>query len=92
MRTAWCHFGGPPMHFRSRDLINVVFGKIAITPSFFNLKAFVSKLKLSRTLYRVSPIVKSANICAETGKKVFKYGNHGGCKNIDILYLSNGAR
>ena len=29
--------------------------------------------------------------CAETGKKVFKYGYHGS-KNIDMLYLSNGAR
>ena len=92
MRTAWCHFGAPLMHFRSRDLINVVFGKIAITPSFFNLKT--SKLKLSRTLNVVqfSPMLKSANICAATGKKVFKYGNHGGFKNIDMLYPSNGAR
>ena len=43
-------------------------------------------------LYWVSPIRKSANFCAETGKKAFKYGNHGGCKNIDMLYLGNGAR
>ena len=44
--------------------------------------------------YRVSPVLKSGNFCAETGKKVFKYGSHGGCKNIDMLhvYLSNGAR
>ena len=40
-------------------------------------------------MYLVSPILKSAKFCAETGKKVFKYGNHGGCKNIDMLYLSN---
>ena len=38
MRTKWSHFGTPPMHFRSRDLINVVFGKTDITPSFSKLK------------------------------------------------------
>ena len=37
-------------------------------------------------------MLKSANICAETGKKVFKYGNQDGCKNVDMLYRSNGAR
>ena len=37
-------------------------------------------------------MLKLANICAETGKKVLKYGNQGGCKNVDMLYLSNGAR
>ena len=26
------HFRAPPMHFRSRDVINVIFGKTAITP------------------------------------------------------------
>ena len=29
--------------------------------------------------------------CAETGKKVLKYG-YDAYKNIDMLYLSNGAR
>ena len=38
MRTAWRHFRAPPTHFRSRDIINVIFGKTAITPSFFKLK------------------------------------------------------
>ena len=28
------HFRAPPMHFRSRDVINVIFGKTARTPSF----------------------------------------------------------
>ena len=37
------------------------------------------------------PKLKSAHFCAETGKKVFKYGYHG-YKNIDMLYLSNSAR
>ena len=38
MRTAWRHFRAPPTHFRSRDVINVIFRKTAITPSFFKLK------------------------------------------------------
>ena len=33
----------------------------------------------------------SNNFCAQIGKNVFKYGYHG-YKNIDMLYLSNGAR
>ena len=41
--------------------------------------------------YRVSPILKSAHFCAETGKNVLKYCYHA-YKNIDMLYLSNGAR
>ena len=45
MRTAWRHFRAPPTHFRSRDIINVIFGKTAITPSFFKLKT-PSKTKL----------------------------------------------
>ena len=90
MRTAWSHFGAPPMHFQSRDLINAVFGKTAITPSFL-AKDLKSKLQLFRTSYRVIPILKSAHMCAQIGKKVFKCGYHG-YKNIDMLYLSNGAR
>ena len=38
MRTEWRHFRAPPTHFRSRDVINVIFGKTAIAPSFFKLK------------------------------------------------------
>ena len=38
MRTAWRHFRAPPTHFRSRDVINVIFGITAITPLFFKLK------------------------------------------------------
>ena len=37
VRTACRHFSGPPTHFRSRDVINVILGKTAITP-FFKLK------------------------------------------------------
>ena len=39
MQTARRHFRAPPTHFRSRDVINVIFGKTAITPSFFKLKS-----------------------------------------------------
>ena len=38
MRTAWPHFRTTPIRFRSGDVINVIFGKTAITPSFFKLK------------------------------------------------------
>ena len=38
VRTAWRHFCVTPMHFRSSDVIKVIFGKTAITPSFFKLK------------------------------------------------------
>ena len=37
MQTAWRHFRAPLTHFRSRDVINVIFVKTAITPSFFKL-------------------------------------------------------
>ena len=45
VRTAWRHFRVTPMYFRSRDVIKVIFGKTAITPSFFMLKTS-SKTKL----------------------------------------------
>ena len=38
MRTAWRHFRAPTTHFRSCDVINVVFGITAITPLFLKLK------------------------------------------------------
>ena len=38
MRTTWRHFRAPPTHFRSRDVINVIFAVTAITPLFFKLK------------------------------------------------------
>ena len=37
MRTEWRHFRASPMQFRSRDVIHIIFGKTAITPSFFKL-------------------------------------------------------
>ena len=45
MRTAWRRLRATPTHFRSRDVINVIFGKTAITPSFFKLKTS-SKTKM----------------------------------------------
>ena len=51
MRTAWRHFRIPPTHFRSGDVINVIFGITAITPLFLKLKT-LSKTKL--VLYVIS--------------------------------------
>ena len=49
MQTAWSHFGAPLMHFRLRDVINVIFGKTAITPSVFKLKASVINVIFGKT-------------------------------------------
>ena len=38
MQTTWRCFRAPPTHFRSRDVINVIFGITAITLLFFKLK------------------------------------------------------
>ena len=38
MRTSGSHSRAHLTHFRSRDVINVIFGIIAITPLFFKLK------------------------------------------------------
>ena len=38
MRTAWHYLYAPSTHFRSREVINVIFLKYAVTPSFFKLK------------------------------------------------------
>ena len=38
MRTGWRRFRATPTHFRSGDVINVIFGLTAITPLFFELK------------------------------------------------------
>ena len=91
MRTEWCHFRATTTNFRSRDIINVIFEKTSITPLIFLAKDFKSKLKLFRASYRVITILKSSHFFAQTRKNVFKYGHHG-YKNIDMLYLSNGAR
>ena len=73
-----------------RYVINVIFGKTAIT-RICKAKDFNKKLKLSRTSYRVSQILKSAYFYAEIGKKALNTVTMV-TKNIDMLYLSNGAR
>ena len=45
MRTAWSHLRASLTHFWSSDVINVIFRKTAITPSFFKIKTS-SKTKL----------------------------------------------
>ena len=79
------HFLAHLMHFRSRDVVNIGFVEIAITPSFFVLKIS------SKKSYWVRPASKSAYFCAEIGKKVFKYNYHG-YQNTDMVYLSNSER
>ena len=68
VRTAWRHFRAPPMHFRSRDVINVIFGKTAITPSFFKLKTS-SKTKLIRDVIFNEPNHKNDTILQKIGQK-----------------------
>ena len=46
MRTAWCHLRASLTHFWSSDVINVIFRKTAITPSFFKIKTSSKKTKL----------------------------------------------
>ena len=38
MQTPWPHLRAPPTHLWSRDVINIIFGKTTITPSFVKLK------------------------------------------------------
>ena len=46
MRTAWSHLRASLTHFWSSDVINVIFCKTAITPSFFKIKTSSKKTKL----------------------------------------------
>ena len=46
MRTAWRHLRASLTHFWSSDVIKVIFGKTAITPSFFKIKTSSKKTKL----------------------------------------------
>ena len=45
MRTTWFHLRASLTHFWSSDVINVIFRKTAITPSFFKIRLQV-KTKL----------------------------------------------
>ena len=68
MRTAWRHFRDSPTHFRSRDVINIIFGKTAITHSFFKLKTS-SKTKLIRDVISNEPNHKNDTILQKIGQK-----------------------
>ena len=46
MRRAWPHLRTSQTHFWSSDIINVIFHKTAITPSFFKIKTSSKKTKV----------------------------------------------
>ena len=66
MRTAWRHFRAPPTHFRSRDVINVIFGLTAITPLFFKLKTS-SKTKMILDVISNDPNHKNVMLLQNNG-------------------------
>ena len=73
MRRARRHFRAPLTHFGSRDVNNVIFGKTAITPSFFKAK---DQVKTKMILYVISnkPNHKKDMILPKMGAKTsFKY-------------------
>ena len=68
MRTAWRHFRADPTHFRSRDVINVIFGITDITPSFFKLKNSI-KTKLILDVISNDPNNKNDTFLKRNGRK-----------------------
>ena len=70
MRTAWRHFRAPPTHFGSRDVINVIFVKTAITPSFFKLKTS-SKTKMIHDIMSNNTNHKNYRFLQINGRKTF---------------------
>ena len=68
MRTTCRHFRAPPTHFRSRDVINVFWGKTAITPLFFRLKTS-SKTKLIHDLISNEPSHNNDKFLQKMGEK-----------------------
>ena len=68
MRTELRHFRAPPTHFRSRDVINVIFGNTAITPSFFKLKTS-SKTKMIFDVISNDPNNKNNTYLQKNGRK-----------------------
>ena len=68
MRTAWRHFRADPTHFRSRDVINVIFGITDITPSFFKLKNSI-KTKLILDVISNDPNHKNDTFLKRNGRK-----------------------
>ena len=73
--------------FPSPDVINIIFRKTAITPSFF--KTTNQNIKISRMSYQVIPILKPAHFCAEIGKKVFQYGYHAGLPTLPFQQVDS---
>ena len=67
MRTEWRHFRASPMQFRSRDAIHIIFGKTAITPSFFKLNT--SKTKLIRDVISNEPNHNNDTFQQKIGQK-----------------------
>ena len=68
MRTAWRHFRADPTHFRSRDVINVIFGITDIAPSFFKLKNSI-KTKLIVDVIANDLNHKNDTFLKRTGRK-----------------------
>ena len=68
MRTAGRHLRAPPTHFRSRDVINVIFVKTAITPSFFKLKTS-SKTKMIHDVISNETNHKNNRFLKRNGRK-----------------------
>ena len=74
MRTAWRHFRADPTHFRSGDVINVIFGITDITPSFFSQRPQV-KIKLILDVISNDPYHKNDTFLKRNGRKTsFKIG------------------
>ena len=57
MRIPWCHFRATPTHFWSCDVINVIFRKTAITPSFVSQRLQI-KTKISQKVVSGQPNTK----------------------------------
>ena len=69
MRTAWLHFRAPPTHFRSRDVINAIFGITAITPLFFKIKTS-SKNKMIHDVISNDTNHKNDRFLQRNGRKM----------------------
>ena len=68
MRTAWGHLRALPTHFRARDVINVIFGKTEITPSFFKKRPQV-KSKMILDVISNDPSHKNDTFLQKNGRK-----------------------
>ena len=68
MQTAWLHLRAPPTHFRSRDVINVIFGITAITPLFLSKRLQV-KTKMILDVICNDPNHKNDTLIQKNGRK-----------------------